>query len=200
VRVFPSRWESPPPLLLLPPPLIPEAPLPLSPPSLHPHHPSFPSIPPVPGTRQQVGEAGKGASPSQSCDEDFCGMPQRVHGPSQASLSYSLQKHSGKRKSRHHIMGNKCPTFASLWLFFVREDQTGWERDTNPGGAKRRQGPSSPPVPMAPGTGGLSISQLGFSRCSKISWEINEEAKFSSSSWRRPGRAVPGPAELADVV
>lgn len=55
-------------------------------------------------------------------------------------------------------------------------------------------------IPAAPGAGGLSISWLGFSRYFKISQEINEEAKFSSSSWRRPGRAVPGPAELADVV
>lgn len=55
-------------------------------------------------------------------------------------------------------------------------------------------------VPAAPSVDGLSITQLGFSCYSKISWEINEEAKFSSSSWRRPGQAVPGPAELADVV
>lgn len=53
---------------------------------------------------------------------------------------------------------------------------------------------------MAPSVGELLIGQLGFSCYSKISQEINEEAKFSSSSWRRPGQAVPGPAELADVV
>lgn len=57
-----------------------------------------------------------------------------------------------------------------------------------------------PRIPAAPGAGGLLISRPRFSHYSKISREINEEAKFSSSSWRRLGRAVPGPAELADVV
>lgn len=56
-----------------------------------------------------------------------------------------------------------------------------------------RLGPSS--------TGGLAPRGALGSWCHrKISREINEEAKFSSSSWRRPVQAVPGPAELADVV